>query len=85
MQNSFCYSVKVKDKTFPPQCLMDVISRLAKEASSIIIGRDWVVTVCGGDRARLAKLNVWLTRTDELFGIVAPLAISFLRQVGVTF
>ena len=60
---------------------MDVVAKLAKEASNIIIGRDWIVTVCRGDRAKLAKLNVWLTRTDELFGIVAPLAISFLRQV----
>ena len=61
---------------------MDVISKLAKEAGNIIIGRDWIVTVCQGDRAKLARLNVWLTRTDELFGIVAPLAISFLRQVS---
>ena len=63
---------------------MDVVAKLAKEASNIIIGRDWIVTVCRGDRAKLAKLNVWLTRTDELFGIVAPLAISFLRQVPGT-
>ncbi|KAL5267057.1 hypothetical protein ACHWQZ_G004180 [Mnemiopsis leidyi] len=66
---------------FAVLCLMDVVSKLAKEAGNIIIGRDWIVTVCRGDRSKLASLNVWLTRTDELFGIVAPLAISFLRQV----
>ena len=60
---------------------MDVISKLSKEAANIIIGRDWTVTVCQGDRTRLARLNVWITRTDEAFGILAPIAISALRQV----
>eukprot|EP00116_Pleurobrachia_bachei_P005790 sb/3466052/ len=56
-------------------CICDICSKLAKEAAGIIIGRDWMVTVVGGDRARLARLNVWVTRIDEFFGI------CYLRQV----
>ncbi|KAK4543641.1 hypothetical protein LTR36_005286 [Oleoguttula mirabilis] len=56
--------------------------------NTVSIERDWVVTVAGGDEARLSRLNSQMRRMDLFCKLVAPLAVSaldgFSTQLAVT-
>ncbi|OCT61384.1 solute carrier family 40 member 1 [Xenopus laevis] len=52
------------------------IANIGSTATGIIIERDWIVVVAGGDKCTLAGMNATIRRIDQVTNILAPMAVG---------
>ena len=53
-------------------CILGIISNLGSAASAIIIERDWIVILSGGDKLELSRINAAMRRIDQVCLLLAP-------------
>nr|XP_039252339.1 solute carrier family 40 member 1-like [Styela clava] len=78
--NAFLLFVKIS------AVFLGAIARLASVASSIIVQKDWIVVIAGGDETFLTSLNAMLRRIDLCTKFLAPLVCGqLITLVSLTF
>ncbi|KAE8580127.1 hypothetical protein XENTR_v10024317 [Xenopus tropicalis] len=56
--------------------LIATIANIGSTATGIIIERDWIVVLSGGDKYTLAGMNATIRRIDQVTNILAPMAVG---------